>query len=241
MSVLLSDVIKDVLAPEVNDVLVRILGKTVMPAGSGGWHKIAAWGSFDGHQAEALLQLAGHPKSCGALVIADDDAERVLYLDHGRVVGSTSSVLFELLGRVLYQSDVVEHSDSDALIEVEESSGPAALGAWLPDDVLAWAVQQRVGTVAAALPYIRKGQFAWVQGQIDLEGLPTVGLDLQAVVSDARERYVAWRAGEKSDGDESRAPDTPAPLEGPLRPSTAESMDSEEIYRRIRETDLGFR
>ena len=239
MSELLSDVIDDVLTPRVNDVLVRILGKSVTPAGKGGWHRIAACGSFDGHQTEALLQLAGHPRGCGALVIADDDAERVLYLDHGLIVGSGSSVLFELLGRVLYQSEVITHDDADALIEVEESRGAAALGDWLPEDVLGWAARTRVATVMAALPYIRKGQFAWVQGEIDLQGLPTTHLEPAAVVAEARTRYEAWRAGEPAAA--VRDPDTPTALEGPLQPMSTEAMDPEEIYRRIRETDLGFR
>lgn len=239
MSELLSEVYDDVLTPKVNDVLVRILGKTVTPAGKGGWHRVAAWGTFDGHQTEAMLRLAGHPKGCGALVIADDDAERALYLDHGLIVGSSSSVLFELLGRVLYQSEVVTHEDADALIEVEESGGAAALGDWLPEDVLSWAVRTRVATVTAALPYIRKGQFAWVQGEIDLLGLPTTHLEPAAVVAEARQRYEAWRAGEQADA--ARDPDTPSALAGPLQPKSTEALDPEEIYRRIRETDLGFR
>ncbi len=236
----LSDAFDHALPPDVDQVLVRILGDTLPPDGDGGRHRVGACGRFAGHLTGDLLGLVAHPKSSGALVVAEEESERVLYVQEGLVVGAASNVLFERLGRVLYQAGVVTHADADSLIGVEEGHGDASLAEWLPEDVLTWGARRRAEAVAAALPYIRRGHFVLVEGKPALEGLATVLLDPRTLATEAMRIYDAWRHGS---AEEEQAPpvDAPEPLPGPLEPRTTREEEVEDIFRRIREADLGFK
>jgi hypothetical protein len=242
LPVFLSDVIDKALPRAVDDVVARILGATVVAARAGGHHGIASWGRFGGHLTEPLLVLACHEKASGALIVTEEEAERVLLVAPGRIVGSASNVLFERLGRILYQAEVLTHEDSERLIAIEEQEGDVALLDWLPADVLAWASARRVEAVAAALPYIRKGHFVLIDGEVDLRGFPGLDLAPGGIGREASRLYDAWRHGTNDGGSEPvRRADTPAPIPGPLRPRRTRDEEVDDILRRIREADLGFK
>ena len=238
----LSDVIDKALSRAVDEVVARILGASVVPAWGDGRHKIASWGRFGGHLTAPLLTLACHEKASGALVVTEEEAERVLLVAPGAIVGSASNVLFERLGRILYQAEVLTHEDSERLIAIEEKEGDVALLDWLPADVLAWVNARRVEAVAAALPYIRKGHFVLIDGALDLRGLPSLDLAPGGVAREACRLYDAWRHGTNEEGREApRRADTPAPIPGPLQPRRTRDEEVDDILRRIREADLGFK
>jgi len=242
LPVLLSDVIDKALPGAAEEVIARILGPAIVPPSAGGHHEILAWGRFGGHLTEALLAFASAGKAGGALVVTEEEAERVLLVGPGVVLGSASNVLFERLGRILYQAKVVTHEDAEHLIAAEEQAGDAALLDWLPLDVLAWAIARRAEDVAAALPYVRKGHFVLVAGDVDLRGLPPLDLEPLGVAHEARRLYDTWRHGGSEDqGEPPRRADTPTPLPGPLAPLRTREEEVDDILRRIRDADLGFR
>ncbi len=236
----LSDVIEKALPSSADEVLKRILAEHVVPAWDDGRHRVGAWGRFDGHLTESLILFAAQPTFTGALVVAEEEAERSLFLQEGHVVGAASNVLFERLGRLLYQAEVVTHADSEQLVATEEKHGDEALLDWIPDAVLAWAVARRLDAVAAALPYIRRGHFVLVEGELDLRGLAALDRDPAKVGKKARRQYEAWRHGD--DGDEGAKPaDAPEPLPSPLERLASREEQVDDILRRIREADLDFR
>lgn len=239
MSVHLSEVLERSLPMEVDEVLARIVGERVAQPQRDGRYDVVASGRFGGHVTEEMLALAAHPRSEGALVIAEEEAERVVFFREGVVIGTHSNVLFERLGRVLYQAEVVNHDDSDTLIEVEEVIGDAALLDWLPDDVLLWAVQRRAQSIAAALPYLRHGHFALLRGEVRLFGLPELALDPREIGAAARAQYDAWRSGDAEE-DEGRPADAPDPLTELLGPERNKKEEMDDLFRRIREAKLGF-
>jgi len=237
----LSEVLERSLPLEVDEVLARILGESVARSEEDGRYHIAASGRFGGHLTEDLLALAANPKAEGALVIAEEETERLIYVRDGVVIGMHSNVLFERLGRVLYLAEVVNHDDADTLIEVEEVIGDAALLDWLPEDVLLWAVGHRAESVAAALPYLRHGHFLLVEGAVRLHGLPELSLDAREIGAAARRIYDAWRSGDADPSQaEGRPAGAPEPLSALLGPQPSKKEEMDDLFRRIREANLGF-
>jgi hypothetical protein len=238
--VFLSEVLQRSLPLEVDEVLVRILGETVARGVEDGRLDMRAWGRFGGHLTEDLIGLAANAKTEGALVVAEEESERVLYVRDGEIIGSHSNVLFERLGRVLYQAEVLSHEDADTLIEVEEVIGDAALLDWLPGDVLTWAARRRTESVAAALPYLRHGHFVLVEGTVTLHGMPELALDPQEAGLEARLLYDAWRSGEGEEEAAARPADAPAPLKELRGPPRTKEEELDDLFRRIRDAKLGF-
>jgi hypothetical protein len=235
----LSDLFARLAPGELDAPLARILGESFELRGAGANRGVQAVGAFRGHLTESLFAFAGHPKSRAALVVVDEDAERALFFSAGRIVGATSNVLFERLGRVLYKSAVVTHEDAATLVRVEDDLGAPGLVGWLPDDVLRWAVARRVREVAAALPYVSRGHFCVVQGEASLPGLPPTAYDPGDLGAEARLLYEAWRRGTSEEAEAAaHAPDTPAPLPGPLGPPLTREEDVQDILRRVRQADI---
>lgn len=242
VSKFLADVVEHALPQEADDVLIRILGGALAPAGDDGRHVLVASGRFGGHLTSNLLAWLAQPKFTGALIVAEEESERVVYAHAGTIIGAASNVLFERLGRILYQAEVVTHDDSEQLVGIEENEGDAALLDWVPEDVLAWAVARRVHAVAAALPYIRRGHFVLVSGTASLDELPPLGMDPQAIAAEAERLYEAWRHGAASESEDAARPaDAPAPLPSPLTQQRSREEEVDDILRRIRDADLGFK
>ena len=231
----LSDLYARLVPDEMDALLARILGGSFPLRDQGGAHRFLAVGRFRGHLTESLLAFAGHPKSATALVVVDEDAERALFFSGGQIVGATSNVLFERLGRVLYKSAVVTHEDAETLVHVEDDHGAPGVVGWVPDEVLRWAVERRVREVVAALPYVSRGHFCVVQGEAPLLGLPPTAFDPGDLAAEARLLYEAWRQGTSEQAETAgHAPDAPAPLTGPLQPPLTRAEDVQDILRRVR-------
>ena len=133
MAAFLSNILEQNLPDDTEAYLRQLLGTTMRRIGDGNRYRIASCGRFRGAITPDLLSFAKNSKLDAALVVVEHDAERILYFNKGELVGSASSVLFERLGRLLYQAEVVSHDDSDTLIDLEEKKGDVALTHALPD------------------------------------------------------------------------------------------------------------
>ena len=83
--------------------LRRVLGSTIPRVGDCGRYRIAASGRFQGALTAELLSFASNRRLDAALILAEKDLERILYFRGGVLVGASSSVLVERLGRLLHQ------------------------------------------------------------------------------------------------------------------------------------------
>lgn len=239
MAASLSELFDRLVPDEMDALLTRMLGSSFTLAASGGSKRFLGVGTFHGYLTERLLDLAGHPKAQAALVVVDDDSERALFLSGGAVVGATSSVLFERLGRILYKESVLTHEDADTLVRLEENDGPQALVGWIPDDTLRWAVGRRVREVVAALPYVSRGHYVVVKGEPHLGGLPSTAFDPGDLGAEARLLYDAWRQGTTQGASEAgHTAEVPAPIPGPLRPPMTREEEVQDILRRVRDADI---
>ena len=101
---------------------------------------------------------------------------------------------------------------------------------------------QKAATLHEALPYIRRGHFALVDGTATIDDLPPLALDPLEVAAEAERLYEAWRHGTASDAEDAARPaGAPAPLSSPLQPRRSREEEVDDILRRIRDADLGFK
>jgi len=177
----------------VEPFLRRVLGCTIPRTGSGGRYRIAASGRFQGALTAELLSFASNRRLDAALILAEQDLERVLYVREGVLVGAASTVLFERLGRLLYQEGIVSHDHSKTLVSVEELHGDAAALAALSDDAVLWALERRVEAVVAASYFMGQGHFLFVEGPPDLGDVPGVCIDPMPVALEGLRLYDEWR------------------------------------------------
>ena len=92
----------DRLLPEALEMpLRRVLGDKMPRLGDGDRYRIRAAGHFSGRLVGDLLAQAENQDLDGALVLMEPDVCRVLFFVRGQVVGASSNVLFERLGRLL--------------------------------------------------------------------------------------------------------------------------------------------
>ena len=246
MSESVTDILTRLVPDEVDALLSRILGGAFRRRGDGGRFRIQAIGAFRGYLTESLVALAAHPRLEVALVVLDEESERVLHFHEGKIVAATSNVLFERIGRLLYENGVVTHDDANTLVRQEEREGVTGVIGWIPDDVLRWAIERRAGEIVAALAYVTRGAFLLVEGDAPLQGIPATAHDPVALAARARRLYDAWRQGTDSgnEGDEgvpdaaSATETAPAPLQGPLQPPRSREEEIQDILRRVREADI---
>jgi hypothetical protein len=222
---------------QIDPLLKRLLGN-VMKRGDEGLFRIGNCGRFDSTQMADLLNHARDRRLTGALVLVESDAERVLYFSAGKLVGASSTVLFERLGRLLYQVGVVTHESSNTLVDAEETRGAHSLLLWIPSGHLAWAVERRVWEVVAAIHFVKRGHFVFVEGEPEIQG-PTVSLDASVVAREGKRRHEAFRNGPATD-DAYHPPamsPPPAAIAVRMRPVDISDEALEVVLQRIREAE----
>lgn len=226
------------LQTEIAEPMRRLLGDTLKPTEAGETYAVAACGRFSGSRMVDLLAHAQYRKLSGALVVTDGDAERVIFLANGAVTGAASSVLFERLGRLLYNAEVVTHEDSNTLVDAEEQHGAGALLLWLSGDQLDWAIERRVWELGGALALVKRGHFVFVEGEPNLDG-PRMAIEPKALAREGERAREQLRSGTMNEGDSQPTVmrDPPAAAKRPLRPLDLSKETINEILERIREAD----
>ena len=208
-------------------LLTRILGESFQRRGPGGPASDPRRRHVPGLPHGALLALAGHPRTEAALVVVDEDAERALFFRQGEVVGATSNVLFERLGRVLYKSEVVTH----------DGRRPPRTRRGRPRG----AERHRLGprrrpalgrgasrTGGRGGPAVREP--GPLPGRRGRGAPPRACLRRPSIQASWARRHAGSttpgvRARRRGTEDAGRAPDAPAPLPGPLRPPRTREDD----------------
>ncbi|MDJ0522541.1 MAG: DUF4388 domain-containing protein [Planctomycetota bacterium] len=188
-----------------DESLQNALGVSMPRTGMAGRYGIVASGRFRGALTADLMAFTCNNQLDAALVIADEDTERVLYFEHGHLVGAMSTVLFERLARILYNSGAVDREAYEGLIEIEEEQGPSALLDWVPAPALTRAAQQRVWEVVAGLYVVNQGHFILVEGSPQLDQPFRASLDPMQVALEGLRRHDQWRNGPRDDAEDASA------------------------------------
>jgi hypothetical protein len=189
----LDDLLEGLLPKGMDTLLEGVLGESMPRVGSGGQYGIVASGRFRGALTADILSFTQNNKLDAALVLTEGDTTRVLYFHAGTLIGATSSVLFERIGRLLYRAGAVTHEASDILIDIEDQQGAAALLDWVPEPTLAWAAERRVWEVVAGLYVAGAGHFVLVEGLARLDRALTSELDPTQVALEGMRRHDQWR------------------------------------------------
>jgi len=237
----LGDLLEQKIPEEAGAFLQRILGPTIARTGDGQRYDIVACGRFNGAELTHMLAYLQDGQASGALVVIDGDAERAVFLSRGLVVGATSTVLFERLGRLLYKAEVVTKEDSDTLVDAEENFGIEALLMWLSAGHLQWAVERRVWEVGAALALVKRGHFLFVEGEPVTDG-PRVSIDPAQVVHEGKRLKQEMGSGVPAPGERLEAIPMQAPpprVQRELKPIDVTPETAREIVKRIREAESG--
>ncbi len=239
LDTILRALVEQSLPDEAQEHFDRVLGKTMPRTAEGERYAISATGRFHGKTTGDLLAYAKKSKRSGALVMAEHDAERVLYFSKGQLVGSTSTVLFERLGRLLYQAGLVSHEASGTLVDAEEELGAHALLMWVSSAHLMWAIERRVWELANAVHLIKRGHFVFIDGEPELT-CPTVALDPTEVALEGARRHEELRQG-TADSNEVYHPaamgELPPVIDRDLLPIDISEDTLTEILKRIEESD----
>ena len=184
----------DRLLPDALDpVLTRVLGTSVPRLEDEHRYRVAATGRFSGHLVGDILTQARNRVLDGALVLMEYDVVRVLYFVQGRVAGADSNVIFDRLGRILGNEDILSEEDAESIVEEEEQRGLAAAVARLPVDVVEWGLERRIREITASLYFMPHAHFVLVEGLPDLHPLPTFLLSPLQLAMDGLRRYDEWR------------------------------------------------
>ncbi len=205
----LAEFLEDRFPQRLDEHLQGAFGPSMPRVGDNGRYAIVASGRFRGAITADLLAFAHNNRVDGALLLVDEDTERVLFFEEGMLVGAQSNVLFERLGRLLYKAGAVERKAYEKLIEVEEEQGPSGLLDWVPEATLEWAAELRVWEVVAGLYLAGRGHFVLVEGRPQLDGVFEVSLDPMQVALEGMRRHDQWR-NRPTDGRPSRSDAVPA-------------------------------
>lgn len=237
----LGNLLEHKIPEEAGAFLERVVGTSIPRGEDGQRYGVHACGRFHGAELPHLLRLLQDGQPSGALVVVDGDAERAIFLARGMVIGATSSVLFERLGRLLYKAEVVTKEDSDTLVDAEENFGVEALLMWLSAAHLQWAVDRRVWEVGGALALVKRGHFLFVEGEPAPDG-PRVSIDPAQVVHEGMR--LKQEMGSTPVSPEDRL--QPIPMQAPpprvqreLKPIDVTPETAREIVKRIREAESG--
>ena len=235
----LGNLIEKKLPEEAGEFLERILGSCLPRTGEDPHYEVSACGRFNGTELPHLRVYIQERQASGALIVIDGDAERAVFLSRGMIVGASSTVLFERLGRLLYKAEVVSKEDSDTLVDAEENFGVEAMLMWLSALHLHWAVDRRVWEVGSALALVKRGHFLFVEGEPALDG-PRVSIDPAQVVHEGMRLKQEMGSGTVLPGDKLE----PIPMEAPpprvqreLKPIDVTPETAREIVKRIREAE----
>ena len=205
----LAEFLEDRFPQRLEEHLQGALGPSMPRVGENGRYGIVASGRFRGAITADLLAFAHNNRVDGALLLVDDDTQRVLYFEEGMLVGAQSTLLFERLGRLLYKAGAVERKAYETLVEVEEEQGPSGLLDWVPESTLEWAAELRVWEVVAGLYLAGRGHFVLVEGHPQLDGVFQVSLDPMQVALEGMRRHDQWR-NRPTDGSAGRSESVPA-------------------------------
>lgn len=209
---MLSSILDRFLPDRLEELLEPILGYRMPRCAARGRYSILGCGRFHGALTADLLAFAHNHRLDAALVLVEEDVERVLYFAKGLLVGASSNVLFERLGRLLYSAEVVDHDLGKTLVEVEEFQGVVALTEWIREEALAWALERRVWEVGAALYFMNHGHYVLVEGAPDLDDLPALAIEPMVVAVEGLRAYDEWRNSASNPTDTQRArPARPPP------------------------------
>ena len=196
----------DRLLPDALDpVLTRVLGTTIPRTEAENRFRVAATGRFSGHLVGDLLTQARNRVLDGALVLMEYDVVRVLYFVQGRVAGADSNVIFDRLGRIIGNEDILSEEHADSIVEEEEHRGLASAVARLPVDVVEWGLEQRIRELSASLYFMPHAHFVLVEGLPNLDPLPTFLLSPLQLAMDGLRRYDEWRNRSQTDAAEQGA------------------------------------
>ncbi len=191
VAILFERLLPETLAPLLSQSLAGLLA----PVGSGGSHSVCASGRFTGRQTADLLTFCTNQNLDGALVVADLDDVRVLLFRQGNVVGASSTVLFERLGRILYRDDLLGREDMIRVVETEERDGLSAAVAMLPVEAARWAAERRIWEIATTLCFARRAHFIIVEGTPVLSGMPMFEISTTQLAMEGLRAYDEWRNG----------------------------------------------
>ena len=187
-------ILLDRLLPEALEMpLRRILGDKMPRLGEGDRYRIRAAGHFSGRLVGDLLAQAENQDLDGALVLMEPDVCRVLFFARGQVVGASSNVLFERLGRLLVNADVLDEEGANRVVEAEERDGTSAAVSLLPPETAVWALEHRVREVSAALYLMARGHYVFVEGRPELGGVAEVSMSPMGLAMEGMRRYDEWR------------------------------------------------
>jgi len=233
----------DRLLPDALDpVLTRVLGTTVPRTEAENRYRVAATGRFSGHLVGDLLTQARNRVLDGALVLMEYDVVRVLYFVQGRVAGADSNVIFDRLGRILGNEEILSEADAESIVEEEEQRGLGAAVARLPVDIVEWGLERRIREISSSLYFMPHAHFVLVEGLPNLDPLPTFLLSPLQLAMDGLRRYDEWRNRSQIDGspieeseeEEEDARPTLLPETDVVRPP----IDPESDARMLRETPV---
>ncbi len=190
--------LEDRLPHGLDAVLQDILGPSMPRVAAGGRYGILASGRFRSAITADLLAFACNNRVDAALILTEQDTQRVLYFRDGMLVGAASNVLFERIGRLLYQAEVVTKDVSNTLIDIEESGGPGALLHRIPNAAIHYAAERQVWEVVAALFLVHAGHFVLVEGKPHLDDALTVSFEPMQVALEGMRQHDQWRNGRKA-------------------------------------------
>ena len=230
----------DRLLPDALDpVLTRVLGSSVPRLEAENRFRVVATGRFSGHLVGDLLTQARNRVLDGALVLMEDDVVRVLYFVQGRVAGADSNVLFDRLGRILWNEEILSEADADSIVEQEEQHGLAPAIARLPVDVVEWGLERRIREITSSLYFMPHAHFVLIEGLPNLDPLPTFLLSPLQLAMDGLRRYDEWRNRPQASGSNGEAEeDQTRPLLLPERDVDPPPSDPGSDHRVLRETPV---
>jgi len=230
----------DRLLPDALDpVLTRVLGSSVPRLEAENRFRVVATGRFSGHLVGDLLTQARNRVLDGALVLMEDDVVRVLYFVQGRVAGADSNVVFDRLGRILWNEEILSEIDADSIVEQEEQHGLASAIGRLPVDVVEWGLERRIREITSSLYFMPHAHFVLIEGLPNLDPLPTFLLSPLQLAMDGLRRYDEWRNRPQASGSNGKAEeDQTRPLLLPEPDVDPPPSDPGSDHRALRETPV---
>ena len=207
--------------------LEKALGEAIPRLGEGGQFRVLAAGRFSGRIVGDLLTYARNQEIDAALVMVEQDVQRILYFSKGLVVGADSNVLFERLGRVLGNAEILKKEDARELSDVEELEGVAAAAARVSPDAAQWGLERRVWEIAAGLYFMPHAHYLLVDGEPNLGDLPRFHIPPMDVAMEGLRRYDEWRNRSSKPSAKSAKP------KGPVPPKVIEPQSEAEMLEEL--------
>ncbi|MFV1957826.1 MAG: DUF4388 domain-containing protein [Planctomycetota bacterium] len=173
--------------------LDETLGEAIPRRGVEGRYRVLAAGRFSGRIVGDLLMYARNQELDAAFVLVEKDVLRTLYFSCGLAIGADSNVIFERLGRILGNADIVSEEEADTLVEIEEREGVAAAAARISPEAVHWGLERRIWEVACGLYYMPRAHYLLVDGEPDLGDLPRFLIPPMDLAMEGLRRYDEWR------------------------------------------------